>query len=81
MSLVQRITPASPDQSLLPNRPTILLACLCFLRLYTSWNFDEVGLVLRNNFPDLLSSYDAEALRRLLQRLWAYTREYRTNCR
>ena len=75
MSLVQRTTPF--DQGILPNRPTILLACLCFLRLYTRWTFDEIGEVLLNNFPELLSSHDNEALVQLLRRLWAYTRVLR----
>lgn len=59
------------------NRPTILLACLCFLRLYTTWSFDEIGIVLHDNFPELLGSYDSEARAQLVRRLWDYTLNHR----
>ena len=55
------------------NRPTLLLACLCFVRLYTLWNFHEIGLMLQLNFPDLLGSYDRESLREFVWWLWEYT--------
>ena len=81
MSLVQPVTLESlmvDGRQLLPrNRPTILLACLCFLRLYTLWSFDDIGVALSNNFPELLGSYEAEARTQLLRRLWEYTQAHR----
>ena len=81
MSLVQPVTFESVvvdgRQCLPRNRPTILLACICFLRLYTAWSFGEIGLVLRNNFPELLGSYDSEARTQLLRRLWEHTKNHR----
>ena len=81
MSLVQPVTLENvvvDGRQLLPrNRPTILLACLCFLRVYTRWSFDEIGVVLLNNFPELLGLYEAEARTQLLRRLWEYTQVHR----
>lgn len=77
MSLIENVsrifTFENGRQTLPLNRPTLLLACLCFVRLYTLWNFHEIGLVLQLNFPDLLAPYDRESLREYMWWLWEYT--------
>ena len=81
MSLIENVSWTATihnGRQILPlNRPTLLLACLCFIRLYTLWDFDEIGSVLRHNFPELLDSHGSESVGDTVRRLWDYTRTTR----
>ena len=81
MSLVQPVSwIATIENGILTlplNRPTLLLACLCLTRLYMLWNFHDIGLVLKANFPDLLNCYDEYSLHTHMQWLWEQTQATR----
>lgn len=75
---VSQIVSFENGRQIIPmNRPTLLLACLCFIRLYTTWTFHEIGLILQLNFPEMLGPFDRDAVKDYVWWLWEYTQTTR----